>query len=464
MIMSKNPLTVILDNNKFNRTNYTDWLSNLGIVLDYENKGYIMDKPLPQTLLDGSSSEESETFERWYADHRKVRSIILAFMSNYVQKQYYRLDDVASILQCMKEVYAIPDRHTSYIATKEFFRAKMTEGSSVQEHGVKMLSLVEKLEDLKAGLENNTYIGEILQSFPLSYDPFIVNFNMNGLEKSINDLIDMLVQYKATINKSAPSVLIREASTSKWEWARERGGWVLSSSQEQTISAPIAVRKGIRRGIVPIYLPVKVLQRSRKLTKDEAVLRLGDSKAVTAKAVGIINLVISDRVMLELKDCYFVPSMIKNIISIPLLDNVGFEFLINKNYFYLMKDGSSHLLDNLENAQIWHARLGHISQDRMKRRLWTTEYSGQRGFSYFITFTDDHSWYDYVYLMSYKPEIFVRFKEFRLEVENQTGRKIKTLRSDRGGEYLSGELIDYLKENGIVSVDTSRDAAAEWGG
>ncbi|KAL0427450.1 UNVERIFIED_CONTAM: hypothetical protein Slati_2919800 [Sesamum latifolium] len=54
-------------------------------------------------------------------------------------------------------------------------------------------------------------------------------------------------------------------------------------------------------------------------------------------------------------------------------------------------------------------------------------------------------------LMRYKSEAFRRFKEYRLEVENQTNRKIKALRSDRGGEYLSGEFIDYLKENGILS-------------
>ncbi|KAL0420539.1 UNVERIFIED_CONTAM: Retrovirus-related Pol polyprotein from transposon TNT 1-94 [Sesamum latifolium] len=73
------------------------------------------------------------------------------------------------------------------------------------------------------------------------------------------------------------------------------------------------------------------------------------------------------------------------------------------------------------------------------------------GFSYFITFIDDHSRYGYVYLLRYKSEAFGRFKEFKLEVENQTGRKIKNLRSDRGGEYLSGEFLDYLKENGILS-------------
>ncbi|KAK4403133.1 hypothetical protein Sango_1054000 [Sesamum angolense] len=52
-------------------------------------------------------------------------------------------------------------------------------------------------------------------------------------------------------------------------------------------------------------------------------------------------------------------------------------------------------------------------------------------------------------MVRYKFEAFVRFKEFRLEVENQTGRKIKTLQSDRGD--LSGEFIDYLKKKGIVS-------------
>ncbi|KAL0448056.1 UNVERIFIED_CONTAM: Retrovirus-related Pol polyprotein from transposon TNT 1-94 [Sesamum latifolium] len=53
--------------------------------------------------------------------------------------------------------------------------------------------------------------------------------------------------------------------------------------------------------------------------------------------------------------------------------------------------------------------------------------------------------------MRYKFDAFERFKEYRLKIENQTGRKIKALRSDQGGEYLSGEFIDYLKENGILS-------------
>ncbi|KAL0361628.1 UNVERIFIED_CONTAM: hypothetical protein Sradi_3847300 [Sesamum radiatum] len=114
----------------------------------------------------------------------------------------------------MKDIYEVPDRHIRYAAIKAFFRTKMTEWLSVQSHGVKMLSLVEKLEDLKAGLNNDTYIDVILQSLPPSYDPFTVNYNMNGLEKSIYELINILVQYKATTHKSEPAIC-GEASTSK---------------------------------------------------------------------------------------------------------------------------------------------------------------------------------------------------------------------------------------------------------
>ncbi|KAL0310451.1 UNVERIFIED_CONTAM: hypothetical protein Scaly_2927000 [Sesamum calycinum] len=93
---------------------------------------------------------------------------------------------------------------------------------------------------------------------------------------------------------------------------------------------------------------LEVLGRSRKLSKDEMILRLGDRKAVVAEAVGSLNLVIDDHIRIELKDCYSVPSMIKNIISIPILDNNDYAFKINKNGFYLMIDDNYHLFENLD--------------------------------------------------------------------------------------------------------------------
>ena len=59
------------------------------------------------------------------------------------------------------------------------------------------------------------------------------------------------------------------------------------------------------------------------------------------------------------------------------------------------------------------------------------------GYQYFISFTDDFSRYGYVFLMRHKFESFEMFKAFQNEVQNQLGKTIKALRSDRDGEYLS---------------------------
>ena len=50
-----------------------------------------------------------------------------------------------------------------------------------------------------------------------------------------------------------------------------------------------------------------------------------------------------------------------------------------------------------------------------------------------------------------KSETFGKFKEFMAEAEKQLGKSLKTLRSDRGGEYLVTLFKDHLLEQGILS-------------
>ena len=77
------------------------------------------------------------------------------------------------------------------------------------------------------------------------------------------------------------------------------------------------------------------------------------------------------------------------------------------------------------------------------------------GYEYCITFIEDYSRYDYVYLMHKKSETFGKFKEFMAEAEKQLGKSLKTLQSDRGGEYLDTEFKDHLLEHGILSQLTA---------
>ncbi|KAE8675430.1 putative RING/U-box superfamily protein [Hibiscus syriacus] len=65
---------------------------------------------------------------------------------------------------------------------------------------------------------------------------------------------------------------------------------------------------------------------------------------------------------------------------------------------------------------------------------------------YMVTFIDDFSRYVWVFFMKEKSDTFSKFKEFRDSAEGEVGKKICCLRTDNGGEYISNEFSQYLRE------------------
>jgi transposase InsO family protein len=201
-------------------------------------------------------------------------------------------------------------------------------------------------------------------------------------------------------------------------------------------------------------------------------------------------------------------------------DGIFYANAFIRNGLYLLELNDKHVL-NINNKKLkmshenetllWHYRLGHINEKRIKKlqefnllglldckAIETCEpcligkmtkapfkkkgtrakdllelihsdvcgpmsISARDGYRYFITFIDDYSRYGYIYLMKNKSEAFGKFKEFKNEVENQLDKRIKALRTDRGGEYLSNEFSTYLKECGIIPQLTP-PGTPQWNG
>nr|GEY03509.1 retrotransposon protein, putative, Ty1-copia subclass [Tanacetum cinerariifolium] len=255
----------------------------------------------------------------------------------------------------------------------------------------------------------------------------------------------------------------------------------------------------------PLHLRGKISQRTqfvisvglratRKLKPGALGLYVGNGQREAVEEINVFYLCLPSGLEIVLNNYHYAPSITRGVIFVSRLYEDGFinhfvnntiQVSRNKMVYFsaIPRDGhisKKHieklkhdgLLDSTD-LRVFEKCVSCMS-GKMARKHYThqverakdllrlihTDVCGpfkimsRQGASYFITFTDDFSHYGYVYLLKHKHEVFETFKVFQKEVENQLGKTIKSLHSDRGGEYMSQEFLDHLKDHGIIAHRT----------
>ena len=78
---------------------------------------------------------------------------------------------------------------------------------------------------------------------------------------------------------------------------------------------------------------------------------------------------------------------------------------------------------------------------------------------YFLTFIDEATRYAVVTLLTRKSETAARVKQLIAWAETQTDLRVQSVRHDRGGEFLEGELQLYYAQKGIQMEPTAAYSA-----
>ena len=87
----------------------------------------------------------------------------------------------------------------------------------------------------------------ILNSLPKSYDTFIMNYNMNGWEKPISELHQMLKTVENNIPKKPTHVLmVRKGHIKKSNWKNSKGKTFVAKGKERgkKFLKPKSLKKG----------------------------------------------------------------------------------------------------------------------------------------------------------------------------------------------------------------------------
>lgn len=267
-----------------------------------------------------------------------------------------------------------------------------------------------------------------------------------------------------------------------------------------------------------------MLHNERKIEKKEILIANKEKLRVDTMGDVKINLLVGGEVAeCIIKNVYYVPNLCTSLLSVNQLNKQGYSVIFENNGCLITNKNEvvarAELIDNmyklstvenekvfltaeekrLENAQIWHRRLGHIGFGSMKflkencedmiipdcrcitcikgkqtRDPFTGKgkraeeplelihsdvvgpmpVSSLSGQKYFVTFIDDFSKKLHAYAMKQKSEVFELFVVFHKLAEKQTGKKIKVIRSDNGTEYVNKQFEKFCEDHGIIHQKT----------
>ena len=85
------------------------------------------------------------------------------------------------------------------------------------------------------------------------------------------------------------------------------------------------------------------------------------------------------------------------------------------------------------------------------------------GHSYVAARIDDATRETKLYFQNKKSDTFESYKRDEAYLENQTGNRIKVVQSDRGGEFLSKEMINHQDKKGTTRELTVHDSPSQNG-
>ncbi|KAK1694002.1 hypothetical protein QYE76_010699 [Lolium multiflorum] len=199
---------------KSNGSNFTDWFRHVRIFLNGGNLQYVLDAPLGDPPAETETDEVKNVYATRKTRYSQVQCAILCSLESDLQKRFEHHDPH----ELMKELKTIFETHAAvecYEASKHFFSCMMEEGSSISEHMLVMTGHAKKLSDLGIVIPNRLGINRVLQSLPPSYKNFVMNYNMQNMNKEFPELFGMLKAAEIEIKKEHQVLMVNKTTSFK---------------------------------------------------------------------------------------------------------------------------------------------------------------------------------------------------------------------------------------------------------
>ncbi|XP_070682470.1 uncharacterized protein [Malus domestica] len=112
-------------------------------------------------------------------------------MNEELQRQHEGMNSASSIILYLTELYGEGTRNRCFSTVSELVKTKMVKGAPVHQHVLKMIGLIEQLENLGTPLDGELAQDFILASLSDSFSQFVMNYNMNTMDSTLSELLNM---------------------------------------------------------------------------------------------------------------------------------------------------------------------------------------------------------------------------------------------------------------------------------
>src|SRR6266496_4441086 len=157
------------------------------IILIAAQKNCVLDAPLGARPAAGANADVVNVRQTKSDDYSIVQCAMLYGLESGLQRRFER-HGAYEMFQELKLIFQENARVERYEVSNKFYSCKMEENSSVSEHVLKMSGYYNHLNQLGVELADDCVIDRVLQSLPPSYKGFVMNYNMQGMEKTIPQL------------------------------------------------------------------------------------------------------------------------------------------------------------------------------------------------------------------------------------------------------------------------------------
>ncbi|KAE8685870.1 cytochrome P450 71A9-like [Hibiscus syriacus] len=405
--------------------------------------------------------------EDWALLDRQVLIVIRLTLSRNVAFNIAKEKTTAGLMAALSSMYEKPSASNKVHLMRRLFNLRMTEGASMTQHLNELNTITTQLSSVEIEFDDEVRALILLSSLPDSWNATVTSVSSSsGNNKLKFDDVRDLGHFK------------RDCRALK----KDTGAHESTNMTEETADAMIlSINTPIESWILDSgatfhSTPCREIMENY-VSGDFGKVHLADDETLKIVGKGDIRLKLPNQTTWKLTGVRHILGLKRNLISVGQLDGEGYsttfsgcEWKITKGALVIArgkKTGTLYITSNLENiiavadadgkSNLWHQRLGHMSEKGMKTLLSNGKLPDLKNVD--VGLCED------CIFGKQKKVSFAKIgktpKAEKLElvhtdamVENETGLKVKRLRSDNGGEYKNCRFREFCANNGIKMETT----------